>query len=85
MSEGRVFPSIPPDVSLKEHLNSRFDGLEKLIDLRFLSIEATVKTQNDNYSTIETRVSSLERWRAYTCGACLILGFLVRWAWEKMM
>jgi len=63
-------PPIPPDaVGLKEYLESRFDGLEKLIDLRFQSVETTNKAQNKSFSTLESRVSSLERWRAYICGA----------------
>lgn len=80
-----MFPPIPPDVSLKEYLDSRFDGLEKLIDVKFQSVEATTKTQNKILEDLECRVSSLEKWRAYILGACLIIGFLVRWLWELWM
>lgn len=80
-----MFPPIPPDVSLKEYLDSRFDGLEKLIEVRFGAVETTVKCQEDDYRLLKGRVESLENWRAYTLGACLVLAFLAQWLWEKLM
>lgn len=78
-------PPVPPDsVGLKEYLDSKFDGLEKLIDAKFQAVEATNRTQNKTLSVLEGRVASLERWRAYVCGACLVLGFLARWVWDKL-
>lgn len=79
-----MFPPVPPDVSLKEYLDSRFDGLEKLIDAKFEKVEATTKTQMETLTALEGRVSSLERWRAYILGACLIIGFLIQWVCEKL-
>lgn len=75
----------PPDVSLKEYIESRFDSLERLIDTKFENVEATAKAQNHILEDLECRVSGLERWRAYILGACLVIGFLVQWFWEKLM
>ncbi|WP_048180648.1 hypothetical protein [Methanosarcina siciliae] len=75
----------PPDVSLKEYIESRFDGLERLIDTKFENVEATAKKQTETLCTLECRVGSLERWRAYILGACLVIGFLARCLWEKLL
>jgi len=79
-----MYSPIPQDVSLKDHMDSRFDGLEKLIDAKFEKVESTAKTQMETLTALEGRVSSLERWRAYILGACLIIGFLIQWVCEKL-
>lgn len=82
-NEGDIIP--PQDIPFKEYLDSRFDGLEKLIDVKFQSVEATTKAQNHILEDLECRVSGLERWRAYILGACLVIGFLAQWLWEKLL
>lgn len=74
----------PPSIDIKDYLDSRFDGLEKLIDAKFQAVEEVVEKQNKALERLECRVSSLEKWRAYILGACALIGFLANWVWGKI-
>lgn len=74
--------TFPASVDLRDYLDSRFDGLEKLIDAKFKPIEEAGEKQSKAIENLECRVDSLEKWRAYILGACLVIGFIARWIWE---
>lgn len=69
---------------LKDYLEMRFNGLEKIIDIKFQAVGATQDACNTTVTDHETRISSLEKWRAYVLGAAAVIGFMVGAFWCKI-
>jgi len=57
---------MPPEIEYKDYFDTRFNGLEKLIDEKFKPL-----------STHEDRIKSLETWRAGIVGGLMLISYIL--------
>lgn len=72
-------------VQLKVYFDTRFDDLKMFIDEKFKVLEKRDDHLEKVVGQLEKRVSRLEKWRAYICGAFVVIGFLIKLFYDMVV